>query len=127
MSPTQVVMERRQIAALIRSDPVEIILHRREKITQPGGGWAWGPETPLEPQTVALVPFKRRMTEFLVATEIGEVPDLPYTVLGYHDLDIEPKDWFLWQGDKFEVITVDIKQQVRIAAHVDYFGGTTNG
>ena len=127
MSPTQRLMERRQIDALIRSDRVYITLHRRDKIDVPGGGWRWGPEQTLNPQEVALIPFKRRMTEFLVATELGDVPDLPYTILGRHDLDVRAGDWFLWEGDKYEVITVDLKQEVRVAAHVDYFGGTKNG
>jgi hypothetical protein len=127
MSPVQLLMERRQIEALIKADEVTITLHRREKLAVPGGGWKWGPETELTPQRMALIPFKRRMTEFLVATEIGDVPDLPYMILGRYNLNIAKDDWFFWQGDKFEVQTVDIKQDVRIAAHVDYFGGLKNG
>lgn len=118
---------RRQIAEILRRDGVELVLRRRTKVSAPGGGWKWGAEAPLEPQLMALIPFKRRMTEFLVATELGDVPDLPYTILGAHDLDIEPKDRFTWEGDEYEVQTVDIKQEVRIAAHVDYYGGAKNG
>jgi hypothetical protein len=67
------------------------------------------------------------MTEFLVSTELGDVPDLPYTILGRHDFDVKKGDWFTWEGDKFEIITIDIKQEVRVAAHADYFGGAKNG
>lgn len=120
-------MARRQIAALIKADPVNIVLKRKLKIDVPGGGWRWGPETTLRPQTVTLVPFKRRLTEFLVNTELGDVPDLPYTIIGYPNLDIQKDDVFDWEGDTFIVRTLDIKEEVRVAAQVDYLGGAKNG
>jgi hypothetical protein len=120
-------MARRQISALIAADPVEIVLKRKPKIDAPGGGWRWGPETALPPQTVTLVPFKRRLTEFLVNTELGDVPDLPYTVVGHSTLDIKKDDVFQWEGDTYIIKAVDIKLEVRVAAEVDYLGGTKNG
>ena len=122
MSPIARVMERRQIDALILADPVDIVLRRRVRVDMPGGGWKWGPETPLPPQQVTLIPFKRRMTEFLVNTELGNVPDLPYVLVGRHTLDIRRDDWFEHNGDKFQVQTIDLKTEIRVAAHVDYFG-----
>ena len=122
MSPVARVMERRQIDALIKADPVDVVFHRRSRIDTPGGGWKWGPETSLPPQEVALIPFKRRMTEFLANTELGNVPDLPYVLVGRHDLDIQRDDWFIHLGDKFQVQTIDLKTEVRVAAQVDYFG-----
>jgi len=121
------VMGRRQIEALILADPIDIVLIRREKIPAPGGGWRWGPSTPLDPQQVTLIPFKRRMTEFLVNTEMGEVPDLPYVLVGRWNLDIERDDTFTYNGDQFEVKTIDIKEEIRIAAQVDYYGAKNNG
>lgn len=126
LSQVEKVMGRRQLDALIRSDPVEIILKRRPKLSVPGGGWRYGAEVSLVPQVVTIVPFKRRMTEFLVNTELGDLPDLPYIILGYPTLDILRDDTFYWQGDLFKVETIDLKREVRVAAHVDYFGGTTN-
>lgn len=120
-------MGRRQIDALILSDPIDVRLHRREKIVIPGSGWRWGAEVTLQPQQATLIPFKRRMTEFLVSTEIGEVPDLPYVLLGRWNFDVEVKDWFEVNGEKFEVKTLDLKKEVRIAAHVDYYGKNDNG
>ena len=121
------IMARRQIQALINSAPVDVVLNRKTKVSTPGGGWRWGPSTPLAPQRVTLIPFKRRMTEFLVSTELGEVPDLPYVLLGLWDLDIAEEDWFEHNGDKFEVKTLDLKKDVRIAAHVDYYGANRDG
>lgn len=122
MSTVARIMERRQVAAIIAADPIDVVFHRREKVEVHGGGWKWGPETPLPPQTIALIPFKRRMTDFLVNTELGNVPNLPYVLLGRWDLDIRADDWFTYGSDRMEVKTIDFKTEVRIAAQVDYFG-----
>lgn len=127
LSRVELLASRRQIAAMIAADPVDIILKRKQKIDAPGGGWRWGPETPLPPQTVTLVPFKRRLTEFLINTELGEIPNLPYVVVGDHTLDIKENDVFIWEADTFIVKTIDVKVEVRVAAQVDYLGGTKNG
>jgi hypothetical protein len=122
VSAVERIAGRRQVRQLIHDDPVTIVLHRREKIDTHGGGWKWGAETDLPPQTVALIPFKRRMTDFLVNTELGNVPKLPYTFLGNYDLDIQPDDWFDHNGDKFQVKTIDLKTEIRITGQVDYLG-----
>ena len=120
------IMARRQINALILADPIDIILTRRAKVPVPGGGWRFGPPAPLDPQQVTIIPFKRRMSDALVGTELGEVVDLPYVVVGRHDLDIQRGDIFIYNGDKFEVKNVDLKTEVRTAAHVDYYGEVTS-
>jgi hypothetical protein len=125
------VMGRRQINALIEADPVLVVFFRASRIDTGDGSYRLGTPAPVlvngKAQEVALIPFKRRMTEFLVNTELGNVPDLPYVLLGRHDLDVEEKDTFEWNGDKFEVQTIDLKTEVRVAAHVDYYGGNPNG
>lgn len=122
VSTVERIMARRQIDALILSDPVSLEFERQEKVSTPGGGWRWGAEVKLEPQQVALIPFKRRMTEFLVDTQYGEIPDLPYVLLGRYNLNVEEKDSFWFQGEQFVVQTIDLKREIRTAAHVDYFG-----
>jgi hypothetical protein len=117
-------MGRRQIDAIIREDPVMIVFNRRERIDVHGGGWRWGADVPQAPQQVTLIPFKRRMVEFLINTELGNVPDLPYVLLGRWNLNIQEQDWFTYGGEKFTVQTIDLKREIRIAAHVDYFGKT---
>lgn len=126
-NPVERLMARRQIRAMIESDKITVVIQRRMKISTPGNGWKWGPTVTLDPQEAALMPFKRRMTEFLVNTELGDVPDLPYLLLGYPDLDVRKDDRFTWNGEEFVVGTVDFKKEVRVAAQVDYFGGNSNG
>lgn len=124
----ELVMARRQIDALIKADPAEVVFRRKSKVELPDGGWRWGDPVPLPKQEVCLIPFKRRMTEFLKNTELGDVPDLPYLLLGRHNLDIEPNDLFTYNGDEFQVKTVDLAEpEVKTAAQIDYFGGGTNG
>lgn len=128
---TERIVGRRQIAALIKSDPVDVILYRKTKVADGAGGWKYGPPAAVNggvPQRVTLIPFKRRMTEFLVNTELGPVPDLPYVLIGPHDMDIDQGDTFTYNGDNFEVQTIDIQNRdVFTAAQVDYFGGAVNG
>lgn len=122
---------RRQIAQMIKDDPTEVVLRRREKEDVPGGGWRWVEPldgTPIRSQTVKLIPFKRRMTQFLVSTELGPMADLPYVLLGYHDMDIQKDDLFTYDGGEFFVSTLDLSEpEIKVAAAIDYFGGGVNG
>lgn len=120
-------MGRRQIDALIKSDPTNVTFKRRTKINVAGGGWRWGPEQTLDPQEVKLTPFKRRMTEFLVDTQYGEVKDLPYIMVGRWNLDVEEGDTFWHQGEQYTVRTIDLDREERTACHIDYFGAQQDG
>lgn len=121
------MMERRQVDALINADPTQIVLKRKTKVSAPGGGWRWGPEIELPPQEVTLMPFVRRMTDFIINTELGQIPNLAYILVGRHYLDIERLDTFHYQGDLFEVKELDFKQDVRIAAQIIYYGADQDG
>lgn len=127
MRRTELIMARRQINALIQSDPTQIVLTRTTMVADGAGGFKKGPQVVLDPQTITIVPFKRRMSEMLINTELGDVVEYPYIVLGYPTLDIQREDTFTWNGDSFSVHAVDIKQDVRVSAAVDYTGGRTNG
>lgn len=120
----ETIMGRRQHKRLISDDKVEVVFRRRPRVDTPGGGWRYtGPEKKLRPQTVTLVPFKRRMTEFLVNTEMGNVKDMPYVLIGPPGLDIQEGDLFEYKNENYEVKTIDpMDRETRIAAQVDYYG-----
>lgn len=120
-------MARRQVNALILTDPVDIIPIRETKISDGAGGWIASDPTPREPIQVLIAPAKRRLSEMLVNTELGFVVKYPYIVLARHLADLEQEDIFFWEGEKFQVKSLHIKTQVSITAQVDYFGGTKNG
>lgn len=127
VSGVELIMSRRQIKEMIDSDPIEVQFRRRAKIPTPSGGYKLGPEAPLDLQKVRLIPFKRRMTDFLVNTELGELSDLPYVLLGFHTLDCQKGDVFNCPLGEFEVKTFDIGEpEVKRAFQVDYYGGEDN-
>lgn len=119
---------RRQVEAMIKADPIWIQLRRREKIAELGNSWRWGPEEILGPQQAMLVPFKRRLSEMLINTELGDLVELPYVLLGRHNLDAQKDDRFTWNGDEFVLKSKDIGEpEIKAVFIVDYFGGETNG
>lgn len=130
MPPTNLIMERRQIEAIIKADPVELVFMRSEKVSTPDNSWTWGPPTPIykpgtqnDPQTVAMIPLKRRLSDMINNTELGDVIELPYTLVCFHDADVKRNDTFEIDGEKYCVKWLDIKRQVRKTAGVDYYGG----
>lgn len=122
-------MERRQVEALIKYDPVEILFNRRTKISDGAGGYKWSPYAPLPvgPQEVTLIPFKRRLADMTINTEMGHVVNYPWTIVAVPEVDIERGDRFIHNGDEFEVKFLDLKEYVRKMAAVDYYSGTNNG
>lgn len=125
MVNVRTIASRRQVDALIKADPIMVSFERRQKIDAGTGGWTWGPPQALAPQQVSLIPFKRRMSEYLVNTELGEVPDLPYELLGRYNLDIQEEDTFTYNGNKYQVKTITAENRdIQITAQVDYYGAT---
>lgn len=123
----ETVMARRQIDALIRSNPLSLVLVRHARVEAPGGGYRKGEPTNIVPQTVTLIPFKRRMTEFMVNTELGDIPNLEYVLLGYYNTNIMRGDTFTYNGEQFEVDQVEFEKDIRVAAAIIYQGGLSNG
>lgn len=124
MNKVEQLVARRQIDKLIRDDPFDLVLLRKPRISQPGGGWRFGDPVPLPPQQVLIAPFKRRLSEYMVNTEQGTVADLPYVVLGRHDLDIQRFDEFDYEGQRMKVESLDLKKYIRILAQADYVGAS---
>lgn len=127
MHPTERLMHRRQVDAEINADPVRVTMERREKTSDGAGGFVWGSYVPQAPVEVLIMPAKRRMSDMLVNTELGDVVDYPFWLLARHTADIQPGDKFLWEGDTFVVKQIHIKVEASVTAQIDYFGGAKNG
>lgn len=123
MKPVELLMHRRQIAAWLKADQVQVVLWRSEKIQTPTAAWVEGDPLPLAPQWVRLIPFKRRLTDMVFNNTAGKVEDLPYVMVGDHNLNVKQDDTFTWEGQEYKVDSIDVKREVRIAAAVDYRGG----
>ena len=123
MNRVELMMRRREIAAWLKADQIQVILWRSEKIETPAAGWVEGDPLPLAPQWVRLVPFKRRLTDMVFNTTAGPVEDLPYVLVGDYTLDVRQGDTFTYNEQEFKVEAVDIRRDDRVAAAVDYMGG----
>lgn len=120
-------MARRQVDAEINADPVIITPHRRSKIDDGAGGFTLSPPIPQVPVEVLIAPAKRRLSDMITSTELGDVVDYSYILLARAGSDIKRGDTFQWQGDDYKVVSLHIKTEVSVTAQVDYFGGNLNG
>jgi hypothetical protein len=123
MNRVELLMHRREIAAYIKADYVTVVLTPRKKVRTPSGAWVWEDQAPRRPQRVRLVPYKRRLTDFVVNNTAGNVERLPYVLVGDHTMEVAQDDRFQVGDEKFVVKWVDIQREVRMAAGVDYLGG----
>lgn len=123
LSQVELVMARRQVQAIINSDPEWVVFNRTTLVKQPDNSYKEGPSTPIAAQKVCFIPFKRRLTESIINSEFGEIPGQPYVLVGNYQLDVKRNDEFTWQGDKYVVQALDIKKQQHIVAQIDFKGG----
>lgn len=118
--------ERLQILAFIQADPSVITLKRRPKSKTGAGGYTFGDPVDVPPQTFRLVPFKRRLTHGTVAGGAGgegNVVSLPYVLVGKFDADVEPDDYFDYNGLRYEVLSLEPNRRIRTAAELIDKGG----
>lgn len=90
--------------AFIDFNPTELILSRRQQVTDTKGGYTLGPVTELEKQWCRVVGQSAKNQDVSPngPTQIDTV-----VVVGLPDMDIRPKDKFLWEAQKYEVTTVE--------------------
>jgi hypothetical protein len=124
VSTTERIMARRQVQATIKADPVKIIPIRVTKVSDGAGGWTESPPTPKKPITGTIVPAKRRLSNMLTNTELGDVLRAPYIFLGPHDADLRRGDTFDWNGSDFEVKELELKEEISVTAQIDYVKGS---
>lgn len=120
---------RRVVDAEINADPITIYPERRVKIDDNAGGWYWSDWLPVndpDGYEVLITTAKRRLGDMTIGTELGDVVRSPYIVVARHDVDLRRDDRFLWNDDLFQVMGVQIKDEVQVTAQVDYFGGAHN-
>ncbi len=100
---------RRNLREFIRADPVQIVLTRTPKTATTNGSYVDGTPTDLPAQTFRLVPFKRRLTDQEANTQDGDIPLIPYVLVGHWDADVERDDAFTYQGRNCVVVGIEPK------------------
>src|SRR5688572_32289390 len=124
---------RRQAAAFINAQPLDLQLNRPIKEKTTAGGVVDSGEETLDAQRLRWIPFKRRLTweKILAPQGIGrdELTKVQYILEGFHDADIEPGDWFTTppvnhglQPGQYEVVFVSPWREERVQAGLMYRG-----
>lgn len=129
-NPVELRVQRKITTAYIAAEPNEVVLNRPNYITTAGGGKRKDPNnptTPLAPQKVRLVPFKKRMTIFNHDKPEGNVDNLPYVLIGEWDMDIEKSDELTWDGGRYKVHSIEPTRSFRTAANLSYTGEEEDG
>jgi len=126
MDRVELLMRRRNVAAFIDADPVQITFERRQApVKNPNtGGYVKSSSVtpPLPPQKARIVQNVRRYTAGLVNAEAGDIPHTEYRLLGNHTLDIEVNDKFQWLGENYEVIGIHVAREESVFAAITLLG-----
>lgn len=94
---------RKVMAAFIEADGREITLMRPEFTKTPTGGYAKGNFQARPPQVFRLVMYRRRLTDLTTPKADGEVPTLPYVLVGAFGSDVERMDEFTLDGVYYRI------------------------
>lgn len=103
MDATMTSALRKVMAEFIRVDGRSITIHRPEFSRTATGGYAKGNYTQLPPQIFRLVMYKRRLTDLTTSKAEGEIPVLPYVLVGYYNSNIQRMDEFSLDGVFYRV------------------------
>lgn len=122
MKPVERMLRRRQLTALLRRDSKLVVLRRAAITRTPAGGYKKGEYLPLAPQWVALVPWRRRVSTFVVNSVAGDIPELAVSLVGPPDLDIQKGDRFTHEDQEYEVIQIDPDREIRTSCQANFFG-----
>jgi hypothetical protein len=109
-------MKRQVLAAYIRADPVVVSFRRYPRVDDGAGGWVRGPVQNIAPQTMRLVPYKRRLTNLTDHTADGDIPNVQYSLVATPNVDVERWDEFTLNGAEYKVMGIEPKTQIRDSA-----------
>lgn len=103
MDATMTQALRKVMGEFIRADGRPIVLMRPTFSRTPTGGYVKGSFEALPAQVFRLVPYKRRLTDLTTAKADGEVPTLPYVLVGAFDSNVERMDEFSLDGVYYRI------------------------
>lgn len=106
-------MRRQVLTAYIAADPVSISFRRYPKMDDGAGGWLKGAVQNIAPQTMRLVPYKRRLSSLTDHTADGDIPHVQYSLVAMPDVDVERWDEFTLNGAEYKVTGIEPKTQIR--------------
>jgi hypothetical protein len=119
---TETRIQRRLLRKFVDAEPARIALSRPTISSTPGGGLKKTFDTTLAPQDFRLVPFKKRLTSLTRDTPDGNIINLAYVLIGEHDADVKPGDYFEWGDGMYDVVSIEPNRSYRTAANITYRG-----
>jgi hypothetical protein len=105
------------MAEFIKADGRELILRRPTFEETETGGYAKTNFVELSPQVFRLVMYRRRLTDLTTPKADGEVPTLPYVLIGYYNSNIQRMDEFTLDGAYYRVQGIEPHTNDRV--HTD--------
>lgn len=103
MDNTMIKQLRTVMAAFIRADSRSITLQRPTFKQSAAGGYTVDHYTAVPAQQFRLVPYRRRLTDLTTPTADGEVPTIPYALVGLYNSNIQRNDEFVLDGVFYRV------------------------
>lgn len=111
-SRIEIALRRKNLTAYIAADPQEIVFTRYPRIDDGAGGWRKGTPVQVGPQTMRLVPYKRRLSSLTDMVTAGEIPNVQYSLVAAYNADVERYDEFELHGEAMKVIGVEPKSMI---------------
>ena len=105
------------MAAFIEADGRDVVLHRPEFTETATGGYVKGEYSDIPSQRFRLVPYRRRLTDLTTPQADGEVPTLPYVLVGNYNCNLQRMDEFTLDGVFYRVQGLEPKTNDRL--HTD--------
>lgn len=98
----------------IMADGHLITLQRPTFHTSATGGTTRGVFFPVTPaQWFRLVPYRRRLTDLTTPQADGQIPTIPYTLVGLYNSNIQPWDEFTLNGAYYRVQGIEPGTNIR--------------
>jgi len=127
MDATELLMRRRNVAAFIDADPVNILITREAEPTKSAaGGYVKAPSATLPQQKARIVQAKRRYDTGLINSEAGELPQTDYLLIGNTGIDVKVNDVFQWLGQTYKVLGIHPTRTESTLCAIE-FDGPDNG
>ncbi len=110
----EIFARRRVLLQYIAADPVVVQFIRYTRPADGAGGWKKGPAISPgpSPQTMRLVPYKRRLTNLTDHTADGDIPNVQYSLVSRWDADVERWDEFFMNDAWFKVMGIEPKTEL---------------
>ena len=116
MNSAELRLRRQNLQAYIQADPVTVSFRRYPQIDDGAGAWIKGAVQNIAPQTMRLVPYKRRLSSLTDHTADGDVPNVQYSLVATIDVDVQRWDEFTLNNAEYKVMGIEPKTQLRSTA-----------